>query len=426
MNTILYDLQIGIMLEKLAAASCVIVHGVSEKSILLVEDLKDAGIKVNCFFDRNKELQGTRVCDIDVIDKKMLLGKIQLIHSDNIWMISAISNPIETMDFLNVIEIEDEQICVNLVTRWAVSFALYVNRDKVFKPGSKVVDRMKRETETKYVRCAEEKLWALRELIWLKNNVIYILQAGKVGSTSIKKMLDQNQIRNIHTHKLVFPEYFCQEDIKKVWDSATLRAGSNTKLKIITSVREPISRDFSSFWQPFSEGEGDRIKLLPLICDDLQEMYDKYSSVIIGKNLQMQLELGFLTPWTWIDEFEWFDAEIKKGLGIDIYQYDFDKDKGYQIIECDNCEIFIFKLEKLADVLPALSTYVGVNDQLEFCEDNKADDKWFSLAYQEFKKSFKITKEYFEHYYVNNNKLNHFYTENEKKEFIEKWKSHLY
>ena len=50
--------------------------------------------------------------------------------------------------------------------------------------------------------------------------------------------------------------------------------------------------------------------------------------------------------------FEWFNVELKEPLGLDIYQYEFDKMRGYQIIEKDNIELLLIKLEKLDEFLP--------------------------------------------------------------------------
>ena len=57
--------------------------------------------------------------------------------------------------------------------------------------------------------------------------------------------------------------------------------------------------------------------------------------------------------------FEWFNVELKEPLGLDIYQYEFDKMRGYQIIEKDNIELLLIKLEKLDECSEVIGRFVG-------------------------------------------------------------------
>ena len=42
---------------------------------------------------------------------------------------------------------------------------------------------------------------------------------------------------------------------------------------------------------------------------------------------------------------QWFDLELKKATGINVYNYPFPKHKGYMTIEENNIELLIMKLE---------------------------------------------------------------------------------
>ena len=49
------------------------------------------------------------------------------------------------------------------------------------------------------------------------------------------------------------------------------------------------------------------------------------------------------------------------------------------------------------------------------------DVSWCSAAYQEFKNNVVPSLSYIEHYYKNNKKMDHFYTLEEKDEFLKAW-----
>ncbi len=45
--------------------------------------------------------------------------------------------------------------------------------------------------------------------------------------------------------------------------------------------------------------------------------------------------------------FDWFDTEIERDFGIDIFSQDFDREKGYSIYQNGNGSAFVYMLERL-------------------------------------------------------------------------------
>ena len=121
------------------------------------------------------------------------------------------------------------------------------------------------------------------------------------------------------------------------------------------------------------------------------------------------------------DIFSWFDYEIKALFGVDIYEYPFDKEKGYSIIEHDNVQILIYKCEKLYQLEKVLAEFLKIPDfRLE--KSNQGEEKIYAYVYKKFKEEVKLNLQYFDYYYTNNLKLKHFYTDFEIEYFKEKWK----
>lgn len=126
-------------------------------------------------------------------------------------------------------------------------------------------------------------------------------------------------------------------------------------------------------------------------------------------------------PYTWNDELEWFDEQLKKNLGIDVFQYPFDQKKGYTIIKKDNIELFLFKVEKMEAVSDKISEFAGT-DKLPDINANAAKQKWYRLAYAQFRKEIQLPAEYVNHYYERNVKMDYFYSQEEKAGFLNQWR----
>ena len=76
---------------------------------------------------------------------------------------------------------------------------------------------------------------------------------------------------------------------------------------------------------------------------DFQKIYDGFLDLILRGSTYTKERLGMSMPWTWNDEFEWFDEQIKQHLDIDVFQYPFDREKGYIQIEKDGISLFLFR-----------------------------------------------------------------------------------
>lgn len=253
-----------------------------------------------------------------------------------------------------------------------------------------------------------------REYIYsvMQRDTILVWQPGKVGSTSIVKSLEREKIPYAHLHCLSFVNWLDSEiynsyGIQHYWEKKPIEKlrimQDLEKIKIISLVRDPIARSVADYFEGLGgmySRFGDTGKDL---CQDMDDYIEKEARV--G-------ESGYI--------FEWFNYEIKEFFGIDVYQYDFDREKGYQLIIKDNIELLLIKTEKLTDYQEILGRFVGV-EKFELVNDNVGNQKIYKYAYNEAKQSIKIPDHIINFYYRGNKCMDHFYTEDEKKFFIKKW-----
>jgi hypothetical protein len=240
---------------------------------------------------------------------------------------------------------------------------------------------------------------------------LLIYQMGKVGSTSLEETIKDS----LHVHSLYsnwpcfvfyqqrrrnFPERLSQHFYD--W-SRRVALKRRKKIKIISLVRDPYARNISMFFQ------------------NLQHwMY--YFSKLDKKDLRLECDLPLL-----FEVFEkafdhdypltWFDKEINRFTGIDIYKYPFDKEKGYSRIQNEKYDILLIKLESLKFTWNVVEDFVG--SKLIFQNVNLSSDKWYAPVYENFIRDYAPSETYLDKIY--NSKLaKHFYTKDEILKFRNK------
>ena len=82
-------------------------------------------------------------------------------------------------------------------------------------------------------------------------------------------------------------------------------------------------------------------------------------------------------------------------------------------------QIFIYKTEKLNDLAPVLSEFLGKN--VRFKNVNQTYYKQYYLTNKDFRKKLKLPRKYVEHYYKNNSYVDYFYTKSEQQKYLAQW-----
>lgn len=240
----------------------------------------------------------------------------------------------------------------------------------------------------------------------LRGTVILVYTGGKVGSSSVYHSLkDQFPFLSVyHVHFLTeeWLKYF--EETQK-WTS-NIRAAKDVrqaiknkpKIKIITLVREPVSREISNVfqnWQTIFELEN---------YDDLTDNHVK----------------GFLEANEFNQTEHWFQTEFKVFTGYNILDKPFDKSKGYSIFNKGELDVLCIKLESLNDVFTiAMKSFLGIEvKKMEI--KNVSNNKSSAVQFNRIKKGFSLPEHRLEYIY-SKEFVNHFYTENEIMNFKERW-----
>jgi len=256
-------------------------------------------------------------------------------------------------------------------------------------------------------------------------NPILIYHPGKVGSSSIYKSLKQQGLNVMQLCDLYYNIYGTENTEEKQFIFEHYLSTRN--IKIISLVREPIARDISYYFQA-------------AISDIENHIRGRISNDFVKECRQTLLDYsvnrkqGIDRINDWLDyiavngehgtEFDWFDFEIKKLFGIDVYSKPFDREKGYCIIKKENIELLIIKMEFLNQMETVIKDFIGC-ESFELINDNVGELKSYSNMYKEMKQTITFPKEYMDFYYKNNKYMDWFYTEDEKKKYIEKWKNNV-
>lgn len=377
----------------------IVLYGTGKCGENAIRDLKMAGIPVHCFCDADSNKWGQYIDDIEIISPSKLK---QLDKEKNIIII--VTPFIDSIfDDISALKLRTEKI----YTKFGLDISLLQNINH-YK-----ISEMYRDFQFSANKLRNFSLkdalnfWIYTRLapIMDRNCNILIYQPGKVGSTTICTNIRKSGLACVHEHRLNGIDEEGKDILKKL-----------DILKIITLVREPISRNISRFFQYF-EGPS----LGPIICV-IPEM--QFMEVIIERLKHGYHEIPYYNNNILHNPFDWFDKELKAVFGVDIYAHPFDKEKGYSIIKQGNIEVLAMKLEKLNSLESVIGEFINVPN-FKLINANEGDKKPYKYLYKNVKDAIKIPREVFDEYYKNNPKMDHFYSEEEKAAFLKKWEKNI-
>jgi hypothetical protein len=235
---------------------------------------------------------------------------------------------------------------------------------------------------------------------------------AKVGTTSISESINLNH-QGVHyfsnkRYKLAFFDYtFLYEnkfspDIRSSFYSILFRL---KRRKVITLFRDPFPRNVSLMFEVLGH----------LISYRGFESKDSQLS-----NFKEVLDFYFDNYVRHNHPFLWFDEEFKLTTGIDVFEYPFDRDRGYTIIKQGRIEVLLMTLEKLNYNEDVIRNFI---DDPNFVLNHKNDGrkKWYSDLYSDFKDRHFLNKKELSFYY-DNDIVRHFYNEDQIEKFKDKWR----
>jgi len=238
---------------------------------------------------------------------------------------------------------------------------------------------------------------------------VIILTPGKVGSSSVyytlKKNLTENSIFHIH--------YLSEDGIKKskinhlksdrkslplhlmVSELLYKKLKSyNGKIKIITIIREPISRSLSSFFQNINFYK-------KTIENDNLTVNETIALKIIQKDIINSVKS--------IDQ--WLLSELLNNFDVDIYSQEFPKENRYVIFKNTNIELLLLKMEDMNDVFnKSTKDFFRKTNGIILEKHNVGEAKYYSDQYIKIKRNIKLDDTILTNI-ISSNYFNHFYKE---------------
>lgn len=375
----------------------IVLYGAGHYGKIAYDYLRYSGMEIIGFCDSDIMKWATTFLGIDIYSPMELC---ELCEVQNVMVVITVQNYADVDDILSVME--KYQIKPNLIsTLYAVGLGISLHSDcSLFSPDFSRVHSLK----TLIWKNALRKHLEHRDImasynacnLILGENAVLIYQPGKVGSSTIFNSLNTQGIKATHFHTFKCEKELLQESIN-----------CGKKIKIITGVREPVSRDISAYFQIMSRW------LLVLKKDILRKgIYEAFHELYEKPGYIQGIMLSG-------NEFDWFDRELKANFGIDIYKHPFDKEKGYSVISTDKIDIFLYKCEKLNCLEDNLKDFLET-DNFNLVIANDAHEKKYKYMYDEFKSNVSIDEEYVMKYY-NSEKVRHFYSVEELDGMKKKW-----
>lgn len=232
---------------------------------------------------------------------------------------------------------------------------------------------------------------------------ILIYQMGKVGSTSLEESIPgsihiHKLYNNRHPHVFYSPraKSFIHKLIAGCYDAMRrLAIRRRKKIKIITLVRDIYARNVSAFFQNFAFW---LVQYGNIAADDLEKDNDVYVNKVFEKVFDHDYP------------YQWFDIELKEFTHIDVFDYPFDKEKGWSRIEKGKYDILIIKLESIANATGIIENFCGAT--LKLHNTNISDYKWYGEVYKKFKRNYVPTEAYLNMLYTSKT-AQHFYSHQE-------------
>ncbi len=239
---------------------------------------------------------------------------------------------------------------------------------------------------------------------------------GKTGSNSLSYSLEEEGLTVASKHYFGGDQQHFFNNEKKgrggkinKFIIRTLLNTTNQRVKVITLVRDPVARNLSMTF----------FALDKVIYKTLQRIPNGQRD---GEILSLDeiITEGFMNTINQEGPLNWFEKEFDYVLKVDALQHPFDKEKGYTIIQKENLDLLILKLEKLSDLEEVIKSFLNLRS-FKLLTANSGSKYWYSDLYKDFKNHFKPSEDYLDKMYTSKF-ATHFYSATELENFQSRWR----
>lgn len=234
-----------------------------------------------------------------------------------------------------------------------------------------------------------------------KRKVIINYQPGKVASSTVCRYFKINKDVFWHVHRFNNTYIHNKKDknnILRFIDKITLKLFlMHSDVKIICGYRDPISRNIAMFFQTYEANYGEKIEV--------------YDFDILKKR--------FMSDFPQDEIILWFDKEMKQLTGVDIFEHNFDREKGFQTFKGKDCSVFLYRMDKVNNLESDIATFFN-DDNYKILTTNRSSDKWYHPFYSRFLSDISFDKTYLRKIYSSKVCM-HLYTNDELQVMKSRW-----
>ena len=390
----------------------IVLYGAGATGVKALKMLKETGMPAAAYFcDGDPRKWGTFVEGVEVLSPSELK---QLDESENLAIIIAS----EHVPFIDQIAGDIAWLKLrtdNIFTLFGLVVSLMRNNKALGLNGGHfyALQSIRRETAFALHTVRLLEMYAR----WAEKTEVFLVYAiGKTGTTTILNSLSKINIFADHLHRLCKMPRFSKSSIplsREVLENYRQDVlnifKSRKSVKIISMMREPVSRILSRIFQSFRFPEFGLGDVPPG-----KSYVNSITEIVAYKKWE-----GFIN----YEPLNYFDKELKAVFGIDVYAHPFYREKGYSIIKHGNAEALVMKLEKLNSLEQVIAEFVGA-PRFKLVNANEGDKAPYKYLYKQVKEAIKIPREVFDFYYKDP-RLAHFYSEEEVAGFWKKWENNI-
>lgn len=243
-------------------------------------------------------------------------------------------------------------------------------------------------------------------------NPVLVYQMGKVASYSIYLSLRSIEGVNVfHIHRLNSDNIaaFRLEQLRRGVTPPNKDLGiylfenliaPRMPAKIISLIREPIGRNISAYFDNLETFGGLKDTGSYLEIDELIE--------------------NFMRRYHHDVPLKWFDVELKSTVGIDVFEFVFPKELGFQTISHGPYELLLMRHDLHDDVKAGLvSDFLNIQS-FSIMRENVGISKEYGLKYKAFLDVIKVPSEYAERM-LRSKYAQHFFSDEELSKIRHKW-----
>jgi hypothetical protein len=259
----------------------------------------------------------------------------------------------------------------------------------------------------------------------LFGRLILVYQMPKTGSQTVEATLQ----RHVKDRRVVRLHYLrssmrsrVQELLASDKTAPSWKAAAAAQLELADSLRRAIR------WRRLLSCCGFRIPKLEVIAGvreliglALSSIFENYAYFVADwKDLNTESCCeALLRPRMFVDLDHWFEGELKRTLGIDVYQKDFPRQKGYTILENRWVRLLVYRIEALAKLPEMLRDFLGCEvGELTSC--NEAKTKPYADHYAWIRQNLSLPATFVAARY-RTRIMRHFYSYKERKAFEFYW-----